>query len=164
MSTPPTDATAPADDLALEDFLPYRLSVLTNTISNALASVYSRQFELSIPAWRVMAILGRFDNLSAAELVDKTAMDKVAISRAVSLLQDKQYLTRREDTEDRRRSVLSLSNKGRDTYAQIVPLAQRYEQDLLQNLNPEEVDQLHSLIDRLMQKATQWKEHGLDGP
>jgi len=164
MPTPPNDATAPTDELALEDFLPYRLSVLTNTISNAIATVYSQQFELSIPAWRVMAILGRFDNLSAAELVDKTAMDKVAISRAVSLLLDKQYLTRREDSEDRRRSVLSLSPKGRETYAQIVPLAQRYEQDLLQKLSADEVDQLHSLIDRLMQKANQWKEQGLDGP
>ncbi len=154
--------TPASDDLALEEFLPYRLSVLSNNISNAIAMVYSKRFELSIPAWRIMAVLGRFDNLSAAELVDKTAMDKVAISRAVSLLMDKNYLNRQEDSDDRRRSMLSLSPRGREIYAQIVPLALNYQKQLLQDLSDEEVNTLHQLLDRLMAKAQDWKNYGLD--
>ena len=53
------------DVLELERFLPYRLSVLSNTVSQAIADIYERRFELSITEWRVMAVLGRFEGLSA---------------------------------------------------------------------------------------------------
>ena len=73
--------------LHLEKFLPYRLSVLSNTVSSAIAAAYFMNFGLSIPEWRVMAVLASTPGLSAAEVTARTAMDKVAVSRAVAALQ-----------------------------------------------------------------------------
>src|SRR3954471_18563188 len=73
-----------APKLHLEDFLPYRLSVLSNTVSGAIAASYFLHFGLSIPEWRVMAVLAANPGLSAAEVTARTAMDKVAVSRAVA--------------------------------------------------------------------------------
>ncbi|HKF72197.1 MAG TPA: MarR family transcriptional regulator, partial [Stellaceae bacterium] len=50
-------AVLEADGLILERFLPYRLSTLTLRISNAIARSYERRFNLSVPEWRVMAVL-----------------------------------------------------------------------------------------------------------
>ena len=75
-----------SDELILEDFLPYRLAILSHTVSTTIAQVYDKRFGLSIPEWRVIAILGRFPGLSAVEVADRTLMDKVAVSRAVSKL------------------------------------------------------------------------------
>ncbi|WP_237057016.1 MarR family winged helix-turn-helix transcriptional regulator [Microbulbifer sediminum] len=162
MTTEKTQADdAVRDDLHLEKFLPYRLSVLSNRVSNAIAQAYGSRFDLTIPAWRVMAILGRFPDLSAAELVEQTAMDKVAISRAVSVLMRNDYITRSEDPADRRRQVLNLSELGRDVYERIVPLAQQYEDDLMSSLSPDERAQLESIIDKLMERAQAWAERGL---
>ncbi|GAB2884084.1 MarR family winged helix-turn-helix transcriptional regulator [Microbulbifer echini] len=149
------------DELRLEKFLPYRLSVLSNRVSNAISQAYGARFHLTIPAWRVMAILGRFPDISAAELVEQTAMDKVAISRAVSSLLKSDYVTRREDPADRRRQVLNLSEQGREVYARIVPLAQQYENDLITSLSTEEREQLDSIIEKLMVRAKEWSERGL---
>ncbi|WP_323844607.1 MarR family transcriptional regulator [Microbulbifer magnicolonia] len=154
-------AAVARDDLRLEKFLPYRLSVLSNRVSNAIAQAYGARFHLTIPAWRVMAILGRFPDLSAAELVEQTAMDKVAISRAVSSLLKNDYITRSEDPADRRRQVLNLSELGRDVYARIVPLAQQYENDLMASLSTDERRQLDSIIEKLMDRAQAWAERGL---
>ena len=74
------------DALNLEDFLPYRLSVLSHTISTTIAKAYETKFGISIPEWRVIAILGRFPGLSAVEVADRTMLDKVAVSRAVTRL------------------------------------------------------------------------------
>ncbi|WP_250461030.1 MarR family winged helix-turn-helix transcriptional regulator [Microbulbifer litoralis] len=153
--------TVPRDDLLLEKFLPYRLSVLSNRVSNAIAQAYGTRFELTIPAWRVMAILGRFPDLSAADLVEQTAMDKVAISRAVSSLFKNDYISRSEDPSDRRRQVLNLTELGREVYERIVPLAQQYENDLMSSLSPEERQQLDSIIEKLMGRAQAWAERGL---
>ena len=70
--------------LELEHFLPYRLSVLSNRISQAIARIYAERFDLSITEWRLMAVMGRYPDLTAAQLVERTAMDKVAVSRAVA--------------------------------------------------------------------------------
>ncbi|AMX04115.1 MarR family transcriptional regulator [Microbulbifer thermotolerans] len=153
--------TAARGDLHLEKFLPYRLSVLSNRVSNAIAQAYGARFDLTIPAWRVMAILGRYPGLSAAELVEQTAMDKVAISRAVSSLLKNDYITRSEDPADRRRQVLNLSELGWKVYERIVPLAQQYESDLISSLSVEEREQLDGIIEKLMSRAQAWAERGL---
>ncbi len=109
--------------LRLPDFLPYRLSVLANTISNTLARSYADRFGVSIPQWRVMAVLGDDPGRSANELVERTRMDKVSVSRAVSGLAADGRVLRRSDPTDRRRSLLRLSASGRSIYEKIVPLA-----------------------------------------
>ena len=74
------------DRIELERFLPYRLSVLTNLVSGAIADVYQQRFNLTIPEWRVIAVLARHPGVSAAEVAAHTRMDAVAVSRAVTRL------------------------------------------------------------------------------
>lgn len=66
----------PAAGFALEEFLPYRLSVVTNRASRLFARRYSEVFGISIAEWRVLAVVGRFGGLSASAVVARTAMDK----------------------------------------------------------------------------------------
>src|SRR5690606_42065717 len=84
-STPASPGTARAR-LELEQFLPYRLSVLSNRLSSAIARIYADRLDLGITEWRVMAVLGLSPGLSARELAQRTAVDKVAVSRAVARL------------------------------------------------------------------------------
>ena len=80
------EATATGPSLELERFLPYRLSVVSNRISTVIARVYAQRFGLTVPEWRVMAVLGRFGAMSASAVCERTAMDKVRVSRAVARL------------------------------------------------------------------------------
>lgn len=141
--------------LALEHFLPYRLSVLTNTISAKIAGEYGARFGLSIPEWRTLAVLGRFAPLTASGVVARTAMDKVQVSRAVARLLDGGLLERTVDPDDRRRAPLRLSRKGRRIYEQIVPLALRREAELLACLDAREKRQLDALLARLQVQIEQ---------
>ena len=151
----PEDAVAEAStDFALERFLPYRLSVLTNTMSRAFARRYGERFGLSIPEWRVMAGLGRFAPLSANEVAERTAMDKVRVSRAVARLMKNGLIDRATDTDDRRRSALKLSRAGRRMHEAIIPMARQIEAGLLARLTQEERGTLDGLVSKLMERAT----------
>ncbi len=143
----------PAERLLLERFVPYRLSVLTNTVSRALARRYEERFGLTIPQWRVIAVLGRESPLSAVEIVERTVMDKVTVSRAVHALIAAGRIARSTDPGDRRRSVLRLTPAGRAVYRKIVPLARAYESRLLQALAPRERVTLDRLLARLTERA-----------
>ncbi|MCF6195487.1 MAG: MarR family winged helix-turn-helix transcriptional regulator [Emcibacter sp.] len=141
------------DKLVLERFLPYRLSYLTNIISRKLARLYSEQFDITPHEWKVLANLSRHPNISAAKTGEKTAMDKVAVSRAIKGLCDKGLVHKVFSSEDRRRSVLNLTKKGRDIYHQIEPLVTAYEDRLLSILDKDELVQLDHLLIKLTDQA-----------
>lgn len=145
----PTEAQA----LELEKFLPYRLSVLAQLVSESLHDLYAGPFELSVTQWRVMAALGRFEPLTASDVGQRIVMDKVAVSRAVAGLMNRGLVERATDLDDRRRASLRLTEKGRTVHAQIVPLALKYEADLYRALSAEERHALNSLCDRLFAHA-----------
>lgn len=151
MSSDPTAAaTVPQHAvLALERFLPYRLSVLSNRVSQTIADFYVERFGLAVTEWRVIAVLGRFPGLSANGVAERTAMDKVAVSRAVARLLERGLLEREMHGDDRRRSVLALSEAGYGIYDEVAPLALAFEQRLLAGMDAPERELLFRLLDRL---------------
>lgn len=147
------EARPRAAPLALNGFLPYRLSVLANTVSGAIAQLYAERFDLTIPEWRVMAVLGAFAPLSAGEVAARAAMDKVSVSRAVARLMRRGRLDRQLDPADRRRSLLRLSAEGGRIHGEIAPLARSVEARLLAALEPGERRVLDALLDKLQRRA-----------
>ncbi len=162
---PPAPAAEhPHAVLELERFLPYRLSVLSNRISQTIAHLYDQRFGLAITEWRIMAVLGRFSGLSAGEVAERTAMDKVAVSRAVARLLERGLIMRDTHGDDRRRSVLALSEVGYSVYDEVAPMTLECERRLLSGFSPEERQQISLLIDKLsdgvahMTGSTPWRQ------
>jgi DNA-binding MarR family transcriptional regulator len=141
------------DSIELERFLPYRLSVLSNVVSTAIAGAYRRRFGLSIPEWRVIAVLTRHPGISAAEVAGHTRMDAVAVSRAVARLLRAGRLRRGVSPADRRRSVLSVSAAGAAVYREVAPLALRVERELLEGLSDAQRAALDRTLGTLMERA-----------
>jgi DNA-binding MarR family transcriptional regulator len=141
--------------LHLEKFLPYRLSVLSNTVSTAIAAAYFMNFGLSIPEWRVMAVLAANPGLSAAEVTARTAMDKVAVSRAVASLLAAGRLQRTTAPADRRRTHLALTRAGERVYARVVPMALEYERSLVAPLSRRDRIELDRLVRILLGRAVE---------
>jgi len=141
------------DELILEDFLPYRLSITSHTVSTNIARVYEKRFGVSIPEWRVIAVLGRYPGLSAVEVADRTLMDKVAVSRAVTKLIKNGRIDREFADADRRRSILNLSVEGMKVHNEIAPLALEFEQQLVQNISEEDYEKFNSILEQLLDKA-----------
>lgn len=136
--------------LELEHFLPYQLSIVSNTVSQAIADDYQRRFDLGVTEWRVMAVLARFDGLSARQVAERTAMDKVAVSRALARLVEAGRVSRGTHDGDKRRSVLSLSEAGWAIHDQVAPMARQRERELLAKLDGEEQAWLERILDKLM--------------
>ncbi len=135
--------------LKLSEFIPYRLSVVSNEISQKIAQAYQQEFDIDLMQWRVLAVLGEQSEISAQEVSERTAMDKVAVSRAVKKLLAANLVARQFAPEDKRRSILKLTTTGTRTYRLIVPLAKAYERDLLQQLTETEARDLMKLLQKL---------------
>ena len=149
MKSIPKGALVADGMFVLERFVPFRLSVLANRMTRAVALVYARRFNVSAPEWRTLAVLGRFGAMTANSVVERTAMDKVRVSRAVTRLLELGYITRKTDPLDRRRAILDLTASGHNVYRQIVPRALAVERELLQALDRDERAAFESAISKL---------------
>jgi DNA-binding MarR family transcriptional regulator len=137
------------DEFKLEDFLPYRLSVTSNRVSRLFARRYSETFGISIPEWRVIAMVGRFGTLSPSAVGDHTAMDKVKVSRAAASLVGRGLLKQSQDPHDGRGRLLSLTRKGSSVYQGVVPLARELEATLADGMSRTEWVALQKALARL---------------
>jgi DNA-binding MarR family transcriptional regulator len=143
--------------LILESFVPYRLAVAAHTVSRALSGIYTREFGLSIPEWRVLANLGRFGPLNAGELAERSSMDKPKVTRALQRLEARGLTQRSIVTEDRRQVRLTLTRRGRLMFRQIAALALEWEAELLGALEPGERKALDRILTKLMRRADEMR-------
>lgn len=150
---PEQKSPSPADLLVLEAFLPYRLSILSNRVSSAIAKRYAKAFDLTIPEWRIIAVLGRRSGLTAKDIAEATEMDKVAVSRAVARLVSARRVAAAYDPGDARRQLLALTREGENVHARIAPIALASEQRLLASLSERERATFNALVDRLLEAA-----------
>ncbi len=145
----------PSGAFDLEHFLPYRLSLLSNTVSEGIAQFYQQQHRLSVPEWRVMVVLGRYPDSTASQLCEHTVMDKVTVSRAVKSLLEKRYVQRMTDSNDRRKRPLRVTTEhGEKVLQEVIPHALDYQRALKQSLSHSEVKTLDQLMEKLLKAAT----------
>lgn len=119
------------DVLALEAFLPYRLNRLAEDVSRNFSKIYRDRFGITRPEWRLLATLGQYGTMTATEVGQHSAMHKTKVSRAVTALQQRHWLTRTPDEADRRIEHLHLTSAGLVACREMVPLAQAFEAKLL---------------------------------
>ena len=136
-------------DLKLDDFLPYRLSVVSNAVSDAIASTYQALFGLRIPEWRLIAVIAETDGMTPQTLAHATRMDKVTVSRAAAALAKRGLIGRRPHAADQRSHHLSLTTAGRALYEQVAPKALEMEARLFGGLSGIERAQFRDLIGRI---------------
>ncbi|HTT05740.1 MAG TPA: MarR family winged helix-turn-helix transcriptional regulator [Steroidobacteraceae bacterium] len=146
--------------LRLDDYLPYRLSVAANAVSQLIARAYVDRFGLTVPQWRLMAVLGENSPLTQQALCGRTVMDKVTVMRAERGLLQRRLLRRQPNAADGRSHRLSLTATGERMYAEVAPLALKYEALLLAGSDALEVHRLEQWLRRLQQAAAALSDAG----
>lgn len=106
-----------------------------------------------------MAVLARFGAMNANSVVERTAMDKVRVSRAVARLTSAGHVTRRVDPADHRRAILDLTPQGTSTYHEIVPWLHAVQDEILASLDAAERSALEHLLVKLEQQGAVVTQH-----
>ncbi len=156
-------ALRPSDGatLQLDTFLPYRLNVVTQAVSQALARLYSEEFGISVPEWRILAALGEaqraggpdWPGMTARDLARHGSMGKVMVSRAAAALVQRKILVRKANAADRRESFLHLSRKGAGIYMAIVPRAHAFQEQLARGISASDAQAFDRVVRHLMKAA-----------
>jgi DNA-binding MarR family transcriptional regulator len=147
------DAGSGAAPLKLEEFLPYRLNVVASLVSQALSRIYVDRYGIGVAEWRVLVTLGEFDRLTAKAIGAHSHMHKTKVSRAVSELERRKLIARRENSADRRETFLSLTPAGRTIYRDLAPGAIALARHLFETIDPADRAAFERAVTRLTEQS-----------
>jgi len=147
----------------LDDFIPYKLSVVANRVSQAVGKLFETRFNIQIPEWRILMALYAYGDLVFNEVVDRTSMDKARVSRAQRRLVDLGMIDSVGDPDDGRKVILCLTRPGARICGEILPEAARTEAWFLAALTNDEHRQLDLILDKLMQRSLETPPQGDHG-
>lgn len=133
----------------LQSFLPYLIRVFYSDVTTSLSQIYLRDHQLTPSEWRTMAIIGLEGQLPAAEIVDRSSMDKVSVSRAVKKMYERGLLRKTDNADDGRSSLLSLSKTGSAIYNDLVPKVLGVEARMIEGLTPQEISAFIATMERI---------------
>lgn len=140
--------------LALGDLLIYRLGRLYATAGAMTLRVCEGEFGIPRREWRLLAVLGESGELQPSELATRAELDRARTSRALTLLQAKGLVARQAVASDRRLAHVTLTDKGRELHARMLPRVAAINGSILAQLSDGEVTQLDHLLDALQRQAT----------
>lgn len=139
--------------LILDRFIPYRLSVTSNVVSDVISTAYEALFGLSIPEWRVVAVVAEQDGITQQGICIATRMDKVMVSRATIALVDRGLIVRAPNRADRRSRLLALTDAGRRLYADVAPKAIEFEERIFSSFPADELDRFMAMLRAIEERA-----------
>ena len=135
--------------LTLEHWISYRFGLVATRMGAVMAARYVTPRDLTMPAWRSLAVIARYGPLSAGELGARTSSDPFRVVRAIDLLVKRGLITRDPDPRDRRRAQLALTPAGRELHASIEQGAIANENFIRAGLTAQEVRLLESILGRI---------------
>jgi len=135
-----------ADRLILDRFIPYRLSIASNLVSDVIARAYESLFGLTIPEWRLVAVAAENDGITQHAIGIATRMDKVTVSRAAIALGNRHLIERRPNPADRRSHLVVLTKDGRRLYASVAPKALQLERRIFERFDVTALDSFMAML------------------
>lgn len=139
--------------LPLQEFIPYKLAVVANRLSQSIGSLFEEKYGIQIPEWRILMALHSCGPLAPNEVVEHTSMDKGRVSRAQRRLVELGLVSVSNDPSDGRRLVLFLTRKGAGMCAAIIPAARATEAWFLSVLPARERQVLDRALTRLLARS-----------
>jgi DNA-binding MarR family transcriptional regulator len=146
-----------ASNLNVEDFLTFRITRLSNALRTGLTKRYLEEFELSLPEWRLLALIARFAPLRFSEVTSRSSMDKGQVSRTLREMAKKGLTKMKSIRTPGTRSaealaapvMVSITPKGKALYAAVLPVARRRQAEILMTLSESERVALYSTLQKL---------------
>lgn len=150
-----TPAARAPEVVDLERYVPAFLTWIANKLSRGASQHYLAVFDVGIETWRCLVLLAIHGSISAQQVSRVIGMDKASVSRCFKSMLAKGLIALSLDAADGRLRIATLTKKGRALHDQILGIALERERAFLSVLEPDEVETLIGLLQRLHENLPQ---------
>ncbi|CAN5802158.1 MarR family winged helix-turn-helix transcriptional regulator [soil metagenome] len=136
-------------NLRVEDFLTVPI-VRLSSFMRRFPSAYTKDFDLTLPQWRLLSTVAYHSSIPLGMLVEISAVDKALVSRTVRQLQEQELVDMVADPGGNKKKLnCVITRKGKALTKKIMPMAQRSQAKLLLSLSKVERVRLYAILKKL---------------
>jgi DNA-binding MarR family transcriptional regulator len=140
---------------ATEDCMGYMIGRTVQSVKNLIFREFkSRNFNITPEQWAVMSYLHKEDGLYQKQIADFLFKDKPTVTRILDLLEKKNLIIRISDEKDRRKFKIYLTQDGKDTVVQLIPIAKEVQFKIRENIQQDEIETLKNILNKIYMNAT----------
>ncbi|MEZ5855432.1 MAG: MarR family transcriptional regulator [Hyphomicrobiaceae bacterium] len=125
---------------------------LATDVARLMRTVFDRRVKglgITRPQWLALTRLKRKPGASQSELADMMEIERAPAGKIVDRLQERGWLERRADPDDRRINRIFLTELGERVHAAIWPIGQSTVSEALSDLTSHEAEHLTELLIRV---------------
>ena len=105
---------------------------------------------ITVPKWRVLAVLHERPGVSMNQLADFTTVDRTTLTRTLDQMVKDRLVERRDDAHDRRTIRLHLAGRGREVFERILPLVLGENERATQGIAAGDLTQFGRTLNRMV--------------
>jgi 3-hydroxy-9,10-secoandrosta-1,3,5(10)-triene-9,17-dione monooxygenase reductase component len=131
------------------NYLAYLLARASFIVSGEFHATL-KNWDLSVPEWRVLACLMDVEGLSVGELAAMALMKQPGLTKVLDRMERDELLNRRGTSDDRRRVTIHLTAKGRARVKPAQRAAKAHEAELMSQFTEDQRATIKSALDLLI--------------
>jgi DNA-binding MarR family transcriptional regulator len=133
----------------VEDYLAYLLARASHLISSEFHAVVEAS-GMSLMEWRVMATLTDKQSMCINELASIVLAKQPTVTKLIGRMQVAGWVERCEAEHDKRQTLVSLTNEGRQKVNPLIVQAQSHEIQLTKEIGSAEMQHLKKVLKHLI--------------
>jgi DNA-binding MarR family transcriptional regulator len=141
-----------------ERYVPFLITVISNSLYRAASPVYQTRFGIGVTEWRVLSALAVEPNTTANRVCHIAQLDKAAASRSLKVLEKGGYVGIEPHGTDARKRRVELTASGHELHDKMLRVALKRQDQILGGLSREETQSFISLLQRVRANLARLEE------
>lgn len=141
-----------APGVPLDDFPPYLLNRIVSRLNTNLGEAL-KQTGITVPIYRVLAVLISGDRRSVNELAVYTVIEQSTLSKILARMEAQGLVSRQSNRDDGRVVEICITAEGRAAYDRVIPVALAQYEQAVAGLSEEKrkdlIETLHRVLDNI---------------
>jgi DNA-binding MarR family transcriptional regulator len=105
---------------------------------------------VTVPQWRILAVLHERSGCTMNELADVTTVDRTTLTRTLDRMAKDRLIARRSDARDRRSVRLALTAAGKDAFRRVLPRVIAQNERAMRGFGASELAALRASLHRMV--------------
>lgn len=145
----PVETATAAPDFDLEGHIFYLFTQIMGRRNRQLEEQLA-PCGVSVPQWRILAVLHARAGCTMNEIADVTTVDRTTLTRALDRMVAEGLVTRKSDARDRRNVRLDLTPAGNDAFRRVLPRILAQNERAVLGFSAAEAASIRTLLQRVL--------------
>lgn len=139
----------------LNDIIFYNIDKAIKTYRMyAMKKIRENGYKITTDQWLIIKSILENPQITQQEIAKNVFKDNASVTRIIELMVKSNYLNRKVDSSDRRKSILSVTKEGKDIIEKVQDIILDNRKEALEGINKEDLDAMNLLLQKLIKNCS----------